>query len=182
MDPAIASERLVSCTPRNCAWPAPARPRPHLDDKVLTSWNGLMISALAQAAALPCGGGLGTGGRDDYLAAANRAAAFVVRELCDPARGVLYRSWRRIRADLAEGFAEDYAYFIQGLLDLYEAGYDACAGSKLADGLQSRMDDLFWDEAGGYFNSAAEARRTSSSTAPRKTTTARSPRRIPSPS
>ncbi len=124
------------------------RPRPLLDDKVITAWNGLMISALAR--------GYQVLGESEYLTAAKRAAEFVERELFDAARGVLFRSWRETRA-ASEGFAEDYAFFIQGLLDLYEASFEI-RWLRWAEQLQTKMDELFWDgERGGYFNSAAGA-------------------------
>ena len=94
--------------------------------------------------------------RADYLAAAVSAATFVQRELFDADRGVLHRSWREGRGR-TEGFAEDYAYLIQGLLDLYEATFDV-GWIQWAERLQATMDALFWDDAhGGYFNSAAGA-------------------------
>ncbi len=124
------------------------RPRPHLDDKIITAWNGLMISALARGAQVL--------GEPAFLAAAVRTADFVERELHDAARGVLFRCWREGRG-AAEGFAEDYAFFIQGLLDLYEATFDA-RWLAWAAKLQAKMDELFWDDGhGGYFNSAAGA-------------------------
>jgi hypothetical protein len=108
-----------------------------------------MISALAKAHQV-----LGSGEAIDYLGAARRAAEFVERELYDPTRQVLFRAWRDGRG-LAEGFAEDYAFFIQALLDLYEASFEI-RWLKWAEPLQAKMDALFWDEArGGYFNSAA---------------------------
>jgi hypothetical protein len=125
------------------------RPRPHLDDKVVTANNGLMISALAKAHQV-----LGPGETIDYLGAARRAAEFVEREMFDGKRNVLFRAWREGRG-AAEGFAEDYAFFIQALLDLYEATFEI-RWLQWADGLQAKMDELFWDDArGGYFNSAA---------------------------
>ncbi len=127
------------------------RLRPLRDDKIITAWNGLMISALARGAQV-LGGEHEERGR--FLGAAVRAAEFVERELWDGARGVLFRCWREGRG-VNEGFAEDYAYFIQGLLDLYEASF-TLRWLAWADDLQERMDGLFWDEArGGYFNSAA---------------------------
>ena len=123
------------------------RPRPHLDDKIITAWNGLMISALAKGAQVL--------GEPSHLAAATRAAEFIERELHDAATGTLYRSWREGRSNI-EGFAEDYAYLVQGLLDLYEAGGEI-RWLQWAEKLQARMDALFWDEAGGaYFNSRAD--------------------------
>ena len=128
------------------------RPRPHLDDKVLTANNGLMISALAKAHQV-----MGSAPPWDHLAAAIAAANFVERELHDSARGVLFRGWREGRGT-SEGFAEDYAFFIQALLDLYEACFDV-RWLQWAERLQAKMDELFWDEAhGGYFNSGANDR------------------------
>jgi uncharacterized protein YyaL (SSP411 family) len=126
-----------------------ARPRPLRDDKVITAWNGLMISALAKGHQVLEGGAV-------YLAAAVKAAEFVERELYDAERGVLYRSWREGRA-ASEGFAEDYACLIQGLLDLHEASFDS-RWLRWAVRLQATMDGRFADaEHGGYFNSAADA-------------------------
>jgi uncharacterized protein YyaL (SSP411 family) len=123
------------------------RPRPHLDDKIITAWNGLMMSALAKGARVL--------NEPRHLAAATRAAEFVQRELCDLPTSTLYRSWREGRSAIP-GFAEDYAYLIQGLLDLYETGFDI-QWLQWAEKLQIRMDELFWDEAnGGYFNSRAD--------------------------
>jgi uncharacterized protein YyaL (SSP411 family) len=112
-----------------------------------------MISALARAAALPAEALAERA--PAYLAAAVGAAEFIERELFDASRGVLFRSWREGRGT-AEGFAEDYACFIQGLLDLQEASYDP-RWLQQAETLQTKMDELFWDEQGGYFNSAAGA-------------------------
>lgn len=143
-----ASNRLQAALEKLKAVRA-ARPRPLLDDKVITAWNGLMISALAKGAQVL--------GEERYLAAALRAAEFVARELYDETREVLYRSWRGGRL-ASEGFAEDYACFVQGLLDLYEATFDL-RWLRWAERLQATMDRLFWDEAeGGYFSSAAGAR------------------------
>jgi len=141
-----ASEKLLSCLDRVRSARS-ARPRPHLDDKVLTAWNGLMISAFAKGAQVL--------GDESCLQAATRAAEFIHRELYDEAAGQLYRSWRDGRSDIA-AFAEDYAALIQGLLDLYEAGFEI-RWLQWAEQLQAQLDDGFWDEAaGGYFNSRAD--------------------------
>jgi len=147
--PEEANERLLGALARLRARRA-GRPRPLLDDKVITANNGLMLSALARAHQV-----LGSAPDEDHLGRAERAADFVARELHDPARGTLFRSWRQGRG-AAPGFAEDYAFLIQGLLDLYEASF-AVRWLEWADALQTTMDRLFWDEArGGYFNSAAD--------------------------
>ena len=120
------------------------RPRPHLDDKVLTAWNGLAISAFAK-----CGAALN---EPRYLRAAAKAAEFLQKQLS--AEKGLLRSWRG-QASVIPGFAEDYAFLIQGLLDLYEAVWDA-TWLEWALELQERQDRLFRDEAsGGYFGSTA---------------------------
>jgi uncharacterized protein YyaL (SSP411 family) len=121
------------------------RPRPHLDDKIISAWNGLMISAFARAAQV----------LDDprYLEVATRAANFLRSDLYDPSCKVLYRSYRKGRSNI-EGFADDYSFVIQGLLDLYQASFDV-EWLKLAVELQQTQDRLFFDEKnGGYFNSS----------------------------
>ena len=159
-----ANERILAALEKLRAVRA-TRPRPLRDDKVIVAWNGLMISALAKAHQVLGSTTEGAAGREDereneneererYLKAATRAAEFVERELYDAKRGVLFRSWRDGRGT-AEGFAEDYAFFIQGLIDLYEASFEI-RWLQWAERLQETMDALFWDaDAGGYFNSAA---------------------------
>jgi uncharacterized protein YyaL (SSP411 family) len=130
------------------------RPRPHLDDKVVAGWNGLMISAFARAAVVPAESLAER--RAAYAEAALRAAEFVRRELLDLPGGLPRRSARRGRRS-GPGFAEDCAFLVQAWLDLYEATYDhAWVGRAAA--LQDAMDAHFWDQdKGGYFNSAAGA-------------------------
>ncbi len=120
-----------------------SRPRPHLDDKVLTAWNGLAIGAFARAGALLEESG--------YLERAHLAATFLQDNLWDGTR--LYRSWRDGQRGDIPGFAEDYAFVIHGLLDLYEAGFDR-RWLDWAIELQRIQDALFADPAGGgYFAS-----------------------------
>ena len=121
------------------------RPRPLLDDKVLTAWNGLMIAAFAQGAR-----GLRS---DAYLRAAQRAAAFARERVWDPESRSLFRRFRRGSVGV-EGFAEDYASLIWGLTALYQADGDA-AWLDWALALQQRQDELFWDgTSGGWFATA----------------------------
>jgi len=122
------------------------RPRPHLDDKIITAWNGLMISAYARAGAAL--------GERAYLDAARNAATFARTALYDEKAKILYRSYREGRSAIA-GFADDYAFLIQGLLDLYEATLDS-DWLRFAIELQETQDRLFWDEkSGGYFSASA---------------------------
>jgi uncharacterized protein len=123
------------------------RPRPHLDDKIIAAWNGLMISAYARAAQV----------LDDphYLEIATRAAKFLGANLYDKKSKLLYRNYRDGRSDI-EGFADDYAFVIQGLLDLYEASFDIEL-LKLATELQETQARIFFDEKnGGYFSTSGK--------------------------
>jgi uncharacterized protein YyaL (SSP411 family) len=119
------------------------RVRPHLDDKVLTGWNGLMISAFA----------LGGAVLDEprYRDAARRAAEFVIGRMYDPATGTLLRRYRQGDAAIP-GFLDDYALFVQALLDLYEAQFDR-RHLELAVRLTEKQRELFEDAAqGGFFS------------------------------
>jgi uncharacterized protein YyaL (SSP411 family) len=146
-----AAERLAAALDRLRAVRA-ARPRPHRDEKILAAWNGLALSALARGAVHPAA--CLADKRPFYLEAALACARFLERELFDSARGVLRRSWLDGRAGV-EGFAEDYACVIAGLLDLHQATLEP-RWLRLAETLQATMDRLFWDEAeGGYFATPA---------------------------
>jgi uncharacterized protein YyaL (SSP411 family) len=126
------------------------RPRPHLDDKIIAAWNGLMISAFARAAQVldPA-----TAGR--YLEIAMRGAKFLRANLYEEKSKLLYRNYREGRSDI-EGFADDYAFVIKALLDLYEASFDI-EWLKLAVQLQETQDRLFYDEKnGGYFSTSGK--------------------------
>jgi uncharacterized protein YyaL (SSP411 family) len=119
------------------------RPRPHLDDKTITAWNGLMISAFARAYQV----------LDDpqYLTAATKARQFVRAKLYDEKTGKFLRRYRAGEAAI-DGFADDYAFLIQGLLDLYEAGFDVNDLAWALD-LQKKQNELFWDASGsGFFS------------------------------
>jgi uncharacterized protein len=124
------------------------RPRPQRDDKILAAWNGLMIGAFARMArALR---GLGADGREaarPYLDAARRAAAFIRERMWNAHTGVLLRRYRDGHAEI-DGYAEDYAYMISGLLELFQADPQPM-WLEWAIALQRRQDEWFWDEAGG---------------------------------
>ena len=118
------------------------RPRPHLDDKVLTAWNGLMIAAFARASRVIDIG---------YLTPARRAALFIWKHLWNADTQRLLRRYRRGDAAV-EAYAEDYAYLIFGLLELFQADGDA-RWLEWALMLQRRQDDLFGDPVeGGWFS------------------------------
>lgn len=118
------------------------RVRPHKDDKVLTSWNGLMIAAFAKAAA--------AFGEPAYAEAARRAESFLWRRL-RRADGRLLARYRDGEAAIP-GYVDDYAFYVWGLLELYHATFDA-AYLERAVWLTEEMLRLFWDEKEGglYF-------------------------------
>ena len=133
------------------------RPRPHLDDKVLTAWNGLMIGAFARAArvlrAVALGGSADASAR--HLAAAQRAARFLRETMWDKERQVLRRRYRDGDAAI-DGYAEDYACAIFGLLELFQTDGDP-GWLEWAAALQLRQDALFWDAAeGGWFSTTGD--------------------------
>jgi uncharacterized protein YyaL (SSP411 family) len=115
------------------------RVRPATDDKILTAWNGLMITALCRAhQAL---------GRDADLDSASRAADFVLANLLRDGR--LLASFRAGRAQL-NAYLDDYAFFARALLDLFEAGFDARHLGR-AESLAETMIEHFEDRSGGGF-------------------------------
>lgn len=130
------------------------RPRPHLDDKMLTSWNALMISGFCKAAQA----------LDDtrYAERAVKAARFVKKHLYDAVSCRLLRSCYRDAgapggvgqtSTPIPGFLDDYAFLVQALLDLYEATFDA-NWLEWAVQLQETQDELFWDEgSAAYYTS-----------------------------
>jgi hypothetical protein len=121
------------------------RVRPAKDDKVLASWNGLALSALAR--------GFQVLGDPTYLEAARGCAGFLRRELW--VDGHLLRVWRQGQAHTA-AFLEDDAAVVEGLVDLYEAGFDPAWlrwAEALAEGLLARFHDA---AEGGFFSTEAD--------------------------
>jgi uncharacterized protein YyaL (SSP411 family) len=125
------------------------RPRPALDDKIVVSWNGLAIGALARTSfALSSSSPTKS---KDYLAAAEKAASFIRTELYDPSSHTLLRVYREGPGSV-QGFADDYAYLISGLISLYEATFND-SYLRWADDLQKTQISLFWDrEHLGFFS------------------------------
>jgi uncharacterized protein YyaL (SSP411 family) len=127
------------------------RPRPHRDDKILTAWNGLMIAAFARTARALRGLGRDGATAEPYVEAARRAAGFLREHMWHAGTRTLLRRYRDGHAEI-EAYAEDYAYLIFGLLDLFQADPDPM-WLEWAIALQQRQDELFWDEAaGGWFS------------------------------
>lgn len=122
------------------------RVRPHLDDKVLASWNGLMISAFALGARVL--------NDETLLAAAQSAMGAIITNLYLPGERKLLRRMRGGEAAI-DGFLDDYACVAQALLDLYEADFNA-PHLVMAMHLTERMRELFEDTKAGAFFSAPE--------------------------
>uniref|UniRef100_A0A7N9ARJ8 Spermatogenesis associated 20 n=1 Tax=Mastacembelus armatus TaxID=205130 RepID=A0A7N9ARJ8_9TELE len=126
------------------------RPRPHLDTKMVASWNGLMLSAYARVGAVL--------GDKAFLERAVQAGSFLKEYLWDAERQTILRSCyhgdkmevQQISPPIS-GFLDDYAFIICGLLDLYEATLQT-EWLQWAEELQLRQDMMFWDDqGGGYF-------------------------------
>jgi uncharacterized protein len=125
-----------------------SRPRPHLDDKVLTAWNGLMIAAFARASRT-------IDGAETYIEDAQKAARFVREHLWQPSSQTLLRRHRDGSSGV-DAYAEDYAYLIFGLLELFQADGDP-EWLAWASTLQRRQDELFWDpNDGGWFSTTGK--------------------------
>ncbi len=121
------------------------RIHPLRDDKVLSSWNGMMLRSFAET-------GIALG-REDYLAAANRNAAFLLDTM--KPQGRLLRTWREGEAKLL-GYLEDYACVADGLLALHEATLEG-RWLREAVALAESMIELFWDDSvGGFYDTGAD--------------------------
>ncbi|MBN1493224.1 MAG: thioredoxin domain-containing protein [Candidatus Omnitrophica bacterium] len=122
------------------------RPRPHCDDKVLTDWNGLMIASLAYGSRVLAD--------DRYREAAEQCAQFILSEVMLP-DGMVFHRWRENEAAI-DGFIDDHASLLWGLLELYEATFKATYldhALKIARVMIAR----FWDdENGGFFLSSRQ--------------------------
>ena len=121
------------------------RARPSCDDKVLADWNGLFIAALAQASRVF--------DNPHYMVAAERAMQFIFSRMMDTKGGLVHR-FRNDEASIG-GFADDYAFTIHALVELYEAGFDEKYLSA-ALSLHEHLVSHFWDEKNGGFFTVAD--------------------------
>ena len=138
LDPADLEKRLASMRARLLEVRGKRVP-PGLDDKILAGWNGLMIASLAKGARVL--------DEPKYAQAAARAADFVLTRLRRDGR--LLRSYRAGKSHLT-GYLSDYAFMIEGLLNLYEATFDTRWLTEAA-ALNETLIEHYYDEEGGAF-------------------------------
>jgi uncharacterized protein YyaL (SSP411 family) len=138
----VAEARALLYAARN------KRVHPHLDDKILSSWNGLMLQAFARAAAV-----LGDG---TYLKIAQGNADFLLNKMRDE-KGHLFRT-RRLGRSRLPGFLEDYSFVTAGLIELYHADPDP-RWIKEALKLQAIVEDEFVAPAGNGYASVSKHQR-----------------------
>jgi uncharacterized protein YyaL (SSP411 family) len=123
------------------------RPRPHRDDKVIAAWNGLMIAAFARAGRQL----VDSPRRQEWRAAAERAAAAVESRLWQPGRRRLLRRYRDGEAGI-DAFCEDYACVVWGYLELFQMNGDGRWLDRAIE-LTATQTELFFDPAdGGWFS------------------------------
>jgi uncharacterized protein len=122
------------------------RVRPHLDDKVLASWNGLMLGAMARASAVL--------GEQRYREAAERNLAFLEAKLWDSANGTLYHRWRDGERDSVQ-LLDGYSFLLSGVIDLYEVSLEP-KHLEFALALADALLDRFYDtEKGGFWQTSS---------------------------
>ena len=123
------------------------RVRPAKDDKILADWNGLMIAALAKASSVL--------GEPRYLQAAVKAAGFFLEKMRDK-NGTLYHRYAKGERAI-EGFVDDYAFLVWGLMEIYESSFEEAYLEKAVE-LTNTMISRFWDsEDGGFYSTAKDA-------------------------
>jgi len=144
---ALARGRATMFQARN------GRPRPHLDDKVLAAWNGLMIAAFARAARVL----VDSPRRADWRNAAERAASWLRDRLWMPAERRLLRRFRDGEAAI-DAFCEDYAYLVRGLIELFQSTGQV-GWLDWALELNAVQAERFFDERdGGWFSTTGDDR------------------------
>ena len=151
VDPKLSGEEkpLLASAKKKMFAARAKRVRPHLDDKTLASWNGLMLGAMARASVVLNDG--------SYLKAAEKNLAFLQAKLWDPKTKTLYHRWRDGERDNVQ-LLESYAFLLSGVLDFYAATLDPKQldfAVALADAMLARFYD---QENGGFWQSAAGAK------------------------
>lgn len=123
------------------------RIRPHLDDKILVSWNGLLLAALSRAGTVL--------DEPTYLAAARKNLAFVKSKMWDASQKTLYHRYREGHRDSAQ-LLTAYAYYLYGVIEYYQCTLEPEALSFALDLAEGMIAKFFDSKAGGFFSSASE--------------------------
>ena len=144
--PVWRDQELLASAKRKMSAVRATRIRPHLDDKILASWNGLMLGAMARAYAVL--------GDELYRAAAEKNLAFIQAKLWDTKTKTLFHRWRDGERDNVQ-LLEAYAFQLDGVIQLYEATLEP-KHLDFAIALTEAMITKFYDaENGGFWQSAA---------------------------
>jgi uncharacterized protein YyaL (SSP411 family) len=138
-------EEILACAKSRLLEVRNRRVRPSLDDKILTSWNGMMVGAMARAGAVL--------GKQEWLDGSIRAANFLWSELREKSPTLLHR-WRENDASIP-AYLDDYAFLIAGFLHLYDATLEAVWLSRATQLQDEQNAALFDEEFGAYFMSRA---------------------------
>jgi uncharacterized protein YyaL (SSP411 family) len=125
------------------------RIRPHLDDKILASWNGLMLGAFARASIVL--------GEEKYRAAAEKNLQFVREKLWDEKSQTLFHRWRDGERDHVQ-LLEAYAFLLSGVIELYEATLEPKHLDFAIEMAGAMLAKFFDAENGGFWQSAADSK------------------------
>ena len=143
----LEDEPLLASAKRKIFDARAKRVRPHRDDKVLASWNGLMLGSIARAYSVL--------GDETYRQAAENNARFLKAKLWDPASKTLYHRWRENERDSVQ-LLEAYAFLLSGLLELYQATLEpshlefaVALGDAMLEKFYDRKDGGFWQTTAG---------------------------------
>jgi len=149
-DIAAADQPLLASAKQKMLATRAKRIRPHLDDKILASWNGLMLGAFARAGIVL--------NEQKYLQAAGKNVSFVRQHLWQPAdgkSGTLYHRWRDGERDEVQ-LLEGYAFYLAGVIELYEATLDPAHLDFAIELAESLIAKFFDPPNGGFWQSPAD--------------------------
>jgi uncharacterized protein len=142
-----SDEKLLESAKQKMLAVRAKRVRPHLDDKILTSWNGLMLGAFARASAIL--------NEPKYRAAAEKNLQFIQSALWTPGKGgALAHRWRDGESDKTQ-LLEDYAFYLSGVIELYEATLEPGHLDFAVELANAMLEKFFDSENGGFWQSAA---------------------------
>jgi uncharacterized protein YyaL (SSP411 family) len=142
-------EELLASAKHKMSAARAKRIRPHFDDKILASWNGLMLGAFARASAVL--------GEEKYRAAAEKNLQFIRGKLWDEKSKTLFHRWRDGEHDNVQ-LLEAYAFLSSGVIDLYEATLEPKHLDFAIELAEAMLAKFFDAENGGFWQSAADSK------------------------